>query len=167
MEQKEKHSIVFEEEQRFSQWVLWLFFALVIGDLVYAYFSDNAAKEDRLVGIVITCLVFCAFLFFKLKTRINAQGIYVQFVPFHRAERFYPWSGIALAEVRSYKPLREYGGWGLRGLGSNRALNVRGKMGIQLVFENGNRLLIGTQKGGQAKEAIDAFFKDMGHQPLG
>ena len=160
MEDNEKQ-VIFEEEQRFSQWGLWLFFALVLGDLLYTYISGNSEKEDRLVGIVITCLVFFAFLFFKLKTRINAQGIYVQFVPFHQAERFYPWSGIASAEVRTYKPLREYGGWGLRGLGSNRALNVRGKIGIQLVFENGNRLLIGTQKGAQAQEAIDALFKEM------
>jgi hypothetical protein len=158
MEANKSHSNDFKEEQRFTQWGLWLFFTLVIGDLAYTYFNGGNGKTDGIIGAVITCLVFLSFLFFKLKTRINQQGIYVQFVPFHRQERFYPWERIQEISIRSYHPIREYGGWGLRGLGSNRALNVKGKVGIQLVLTNGDRLLIGTQEGEQARKAIDAFF---------
>lgn len=48
--------------------------------------------------------------------------------------------------VREYKPILEYGGYGIRYSFSGKAYNVRGKMGLQLKFKDGGKLLIGTQK---------------------
>jgi hypothetical protein len=81
-----------------------------------------------------------------LNTEIYTDGIYVRFRPFHSKPRFYPWSEIAHCEVRKYKPLLEYGGWGIRKGFGGTAFNVRGNMGLQLVIKGGKRVLIGTQK---------------------
>jgi hypothetical protein len=50
----------------------------------------------------------------------------------------------------------EYGGWGIRKTfsGKGTAYNVKGKNGLQLVFKNGDRLLIGTQKAEELKETL-------------
>lgn len=50
----------------------------------------------------------------------------------------------------------DYGGWGFRfGLfGKGRALNVSGNKGIQLVLTDGTRLLIGTNKPDEARQAL-------------
>ncbi|MBK8703741.1 MAG: hypothetical protein IPN33_08970 [Saprospiraceae bacterium] len=55
---------------------------------------------------------------------------------------------MAKVYVRQYKPIAEFGGWGLRYSmsGKGRALNVSGNMGLQLEFKDGKKLLIGTQK---------------------
>ncbi len=77
---------------------------------------------------------------------IKTDGIYVKFFPFHMSFRHYPWDQIHKSYVRKYNPILEYGGWGLRGLGKNRALNVSGNQGLQLELEGNKRLLIGTRK---------------------
>ena len=50
----------------------------------------------------------------------------------------------------------EYGGWGLRYgfFGKGRALNVSGNTGLQIEFNNGKRLLIGTNKPRELKEVL-------------
>jgi hypothetical protein len=58
--------------------------------------------------------------------------------------------------VRKYKPLLEYGGYGIRGFGNNRALNIAGKTGLQLIFKDGRKLLIGTQKGLEMIEMLNS-----------
>jgi hypothetical protein len=73
----------------------------------------------------------------------------------------YSWDKIAKSFVRQYNPIIEYGGWGLRlGLfGKNRAYNISGKEGIQLVFHDHKKLLVGTNKPEEATNAL----KKAGH----
>jgi hypothetical protein len=97
----------------------------------------------------------------KLITNINREGIEVKYIPFHRHPRFYIWDSIERADVRQYRPLIEYGGWGLRGIGKNRAFNATGNIGLQLVFKDGKKLLIGTQKPAE----IEAVLASLGKMP--
>jgi hypothetical protein len=57
-----------------------------------------------------------------------------------------PTSEIRLAEAVKYRPVREYGGWGIRGLGRRRAVSTRGDLGVLLTRNDGTTLLIGSQK---------------------
>ena len=50
-------------------------------------------------------------------------------------------------EVVSYRPLADYGGWGIRsGRDGERVLNARGNRGVRLDLADGSRLLIGSQR---------------------
>ncbi len=42
--------------------------------------------------------------------------------------------------------MKEYGGWGIRYGMKGMAYNVSGNRGVQLEFETGKRLLIGSQR---------------------
>ena len=55
---------------------------------------------------------------------------------------------IAKAYVRTYSPLGEYGGWGLRYSlsGNGMAYNVSGNKGLQLELSNGKKVLFSTNK---------------------
>ena len=53
----------------------------------------------------------------------------------------------------------QYGGWGIRGFKSNRAYNVSGKIGLQLEFKNGDKLLVGTQNGQEMNDVLVHLFK--------
>jgi hypothetical protein len=94
------------------------------------------------------------FLSMKLETLVREDGIYVRFSPIHRKHRVYLWQDLEQVYMRKYEPLGEYGGWGLRGLGNNRALNVSGNVGLQLVLKDGRRMLIGTQKAEELSEVL-------------
>jgi hypothetical protein len=58
------------------------------------------------------------------------------------------------AEVRTYSPLREYGGWGIRGPRKRRAYNVSGDEGVQLVLVDGCVVLIGSQRANELADPI-------------
>jgi hypothetical protein len=42
--------------------------------------------------------------------------------------------------------LKEYGGWGIRMGRNNKAYNVSGNIGIQIIFNDESKLLIGTNE---------------------
>lgn len=95
-----------------------------------------------------------------LETEIRENGVYVRFNPFHRKFLFFPWEQISKSFIREYRPIVEFGGWGLRGLGQKRALNVSGNIGLQLELTNGDMLLIGTQKGTEIAEVLNKLGKN-------
>lgn len=98
------------------------------------------------LGALPVLIAVALFFSLRMTTEVRTDGVYVRFAPFHRKFRRFGFDELASFEVRSYRPLREYGGWGLRGFGRNRALNVSGNRGLQLVFEDGRRVLIGSQQ---------------------
>lgn len=82
-----------------------------------------------------------------LKTSATEKGVYYRYIPFQFKTHEITWDKVDSAYVREYSPVHEYGGWGFRGSRKyGNAINLNGDMGLQLVFKNGKRLLIGTQK---------------------
>ena len=59
-------------------------------------------------------------------------------------------------EVRTYRPIREYGGYGIRYSSKGKAYNVSGDRGVQIELLNGERLLIGSQRADELWRAIQA-----------
>ncbi|WP_445749523.1 hypothetical protein [Polaribacter sp.] len=159
---------VFKEEQRFTQ--LWLIILIIfsslvpIGVVISEYQKDeNALSIEMLLVIILVILVPLAIIFlFKLSTRIDEQGIHYQFFPFHFSDRKISWNEISKAYVRTYDPIGEFGGWGLKGgnlfnKSKGKAINVSGDIGIQLELKNGKKLLIGTQKEAEAKSVLQTY----------
>jgi hypothetical protein len=159
---------LFTETQKFRQWWLWLIIlctnVLIILIIWFTVIKGGAGKELSNVELVLVLaigpLLSIAFLILpKLETRIQEDGIYVRFFPFHLSFRHYSWNDISQAYVRKYSPLGEYGGWGIRfGFGNGKAFNVSGNMGLQIHFNNERKLLIGTNKPGE----VEAVLKSMG-----
>ncbi|MEN9958718.1 MAG: hypothetical protein RLZZ474_962 [Bacteroidota bacterium] len=147
----------FNETQRFTQWWLWL---ILIGSWVLLI--STLATEPRqttisyILSLGVGLLLPVFFWQMRLVTRITAEGIYVRFIPFHFKEQFYPWDSIESAQVRTYSPLKEYGGWGIKyGFnGQGKVYNVAGNQGLQLIFKSGEKLLIGTQKPTEIQAAV-------------
>jgi hypothetical protein len=152
---------MYTETQRFTQWWLWLILIGVWSSMVYSIITappqtDNAVYVSFGIGILLPLL----FWQMRLITRITEEGIYVRFIPFHFKEKFFPWETITASYVRTYSPLKEYGGWGIKyGFnGQGLVYNVAGNVGLQLNFKEGEPVLIGTQKG----EEIKAVLAELG-----
>lgn len=77
-------------------------------------------------------------------------------IRFGRRTRFrIPLKNVVRAYARTYHPMREYGGWGIRyAPNQSRAFNMRGDRGVQLVLRSGQRVLIGSQTPEELAEAI-------------
>jgi len=155
----------FSETQKFNQWWLWL---ILIGlNALFVFFAfEQIVAESRFGNLSATdvvLLVVTAFMFllnilffnFRLETRIQTDGIYVRFFPFHKSFKHYSWEVIDQSYVRKYSPIREYGGWGIRIGTKGNAFNISGNQGLQLEFNNHKRLLIGTNKAEELAAVLD------------
>lgn len=162
---------VFTEVQRFSQWWLQLINLGLLVFLLYVLYQWFFAKEATgnvtandttgqlvvLFSVVITPLLL---FFIKLESTIDEIGVHYQFLPFHFSRKTIRWSKMNRCHIREYNPIREFGGWGLRGsFGKNKAYNVKGNKGIQIVLKTGDKVLIGTKKKTESQQVIDRYFK--------
>lgn len=156
--------MTFQEEQRFNQRWLWILIILtdIIPFIVIAFFlAKAAAAANWAIGPLLGFLAFVVFavglpLFIrwtKLITEVRNEGIYIRFVPFIR-RRLIPYDQIQSCEARACSPIGEYGGWGIRWGPSGKAYNMSGNRGVQLVFKDGKRLLIGSQRADELAAAI-------------
>ena len=169
----EEKVIIYREEQKFAEWVRGLVYvtmSLAVLLSVFALKKEFAgyyppATKDLIIaviaGIGVPIAIAVLFVFFKLETEVRLDGLYIRFIPFHIRYKRFAADDLSECYARQYKPIREYGGWGIRcGLsGRGRAYNVSGNKGVQLVFKDGRKLLIGSQKAGKLEQAIRSIMK--------
>ena len=166
------NSIKFEEVQRFRIWWAWL--AVIALNILFIYaivqqvilgkpFGTKPASDLLLMLIGLIPLGFLFFLMsVKLKIKIRDTGIYYRFYPFQFKETFIEWHALRDAYIRDYNSFHEYGGWGIR-IGSpkvGRAINTSASSnkGLQLQFNNGKLLLLGTRRPDEIKLIIDTVI---------
>jgi len=146
------------------RWLVYVSMGLSVGFSVFALqkeFTGQRSSETweiflaGLAGIGIPVAIMALFLFLKMETEVRPDGLYVRYAPFHiHFKRFGP-EDLSEYYARRYKPIREYGGWGIRcSFRNGKAYNVSGNRGVQLVLGNGKKLLIGSQKADELAAAI-------------
>jgi hypothetical protein len=166
----------FREEQRFRQLWVWLlilplsagmigFFAwAVVEQLVRGHPVGNQPMSDLMLMIVgpllIALMAGLLWLMWaaRLVTEVRDDGIYIRFFPFHRDFHGFLWDEIESFEVRTYRPVLEYGGWGIRFGSGGKAYNVSGNRGLQLTLggSRSGRVLIGSQRPDELALAVES-----------
>lgn len=157
--------ISFRETQRFTQVWIWVLVACVAGIGWWALvqqiildqpFGNRPAPDAAVIAIWLLCGVGLPLLLAtcRLVTEVRSDGLYVLYLPIHLRWKRFPFADIAACEARTYRPLLEYGGWGIRWGPGGWAYNVKGNEGVQLVLSAGRRLLIGSQHSDELAEAI-------------
>jgi len=165
-------SAAYREVQRFSQ--VWIWVLIILSSLVllgiFGYgavtqlilgrpFGDPPMPDWLLAVLVafsalVAVVMPCLFRAVKLVTEVRDDGLYVQFFPL-RVRRI-AFADIEQCEARTYRPLWEYGGWGIRWGFHGKAYNVSGNRGVQLTLTGGKRLLIGSQQADELADAVRA-----------
>jgi hypothetical protein len=158
-------SALFHEEQRFRQtWIcplvllptglIWYVF---IGQILLLRPMGQNPAPDWMVwalfflfGLALPWMMFAL----RMSVTVTHEALYVRYFPFLTSR--IPVGVIERCAPRTYSPLGEYGGWGIRGFGKNRAYNVSGNRGVQLVLVSGRRLLIGSRRPEELAVALRA-----------
>lgn len=144
----------FEEVQRFRQRWVWAAFGLLAAYAVVTVALNDvwAPLAALLVGLPVAALALLYVA--ELRTEVDAEGIHVRFVPFHRTPRTIPFEEVVEYEAVEYDPVREYYGWGIRrGLGG-WAYNVSGNEGVHVEREPKVDVLVGSQRPGELEDAV-------------
>ncbi|MFZ1528576.1 MAG: hypothetical protein WAT19_07495 [Ferruginibacter sp.] len=155
--------IHFREEQRFTQWWLWLLlitiaFIPVLGiyqQLVKKVpFGDNPMPDGGLILFTIFTLgILVVFRLICLRTTITSTEINIRFFPF--LSRTIRWEDIKSAKIVNYG----FAGYGIR-YGSRHGViyNTRGSEGLAIEKKNGEKLVIGTQKKDEINKIISQLL---------
>jgi hypothetical protein len=165
------------EEQRFTQsWVWFLLIAttliatipLVIGIYWQEVLGKPWGNHPGSTGLLVFVLCFVAvlmstliLLFYKMHLiiEIRQDGIWFRYPPLSGKWAVVKKEEIERFEVKIYKPVIEYGGWGIRGNSKNKAYNVSGNNGLQIYLKNGKKILLGTQKKQAINYAMEILMK--------
>ena len=153
--------LLFEEQQKFTQWWLWLLLATVAIVPFYAFFqmlfiSDDFGEnllsdKSVLVTFLVFMIVIVFFLVVKLKTEIDQEELRLRFLPF--TKKTVKWSDVKSARVLKYGFV---GGWGIRLFTHyGTVYNTKGNKGLAIELENGDNFLIGTQKQEELSTVIE------------
>lgn len=71
-----------------------------------------------------------------------------------------PYRDILGVEAVVYRPIREFGGWGVRGTGKRRAWTARGNQAVKLALSGDRELLVGTDHPLRLAERIRAAVRE-------
>ena len=94
------------------------------------------------------------FYLLELRTEVLPDGVHARFYPLP-GFGVIPFANIEKCYVRQFRPIMEYGGWGLRFSRHGTAYIMRGKVGVQLELKDGKKVLIGSQRSEELQQAIE------------
>ena len=105
-------------------------------------------------AVVFPVLAIAWLLLVKLETEVCEDGVRLRFHLLWFPKTI-PWDRIESAEAVVYRPLVQYGGWGIRrGWGGEWAWNVSGSDGVRLQLRGGKSFLIGSARAERLAAAI-------------
>ena len=173
------NEIIFREVQRFRNtifmyivvffflFILFIFGYGIVTQLVFhKQFGNNPMSDFGLIltgsfSVVISTTLFLLFFLGNLEIIITPNGLFYKYFPFINKLRKIDKSSIKNYQVRQYKPIREFGGCGLRYNYKTKTscYNIRGTMGLEIELVNGRRIMLGTQEPHEIKKSMDELFR--------
>ena len=162
------------EVQRFQQPWLWIVVGalsgLIIGVFGYGLvqqlvfgrpWGDHPLSDTALLVVAaINILAFgiglpLSLMLLKLVTEVTRHEIFIALSPIVR--RHIRFQEIRSLRAKTYRPIRDYGGWGYRaGRKGSRAYNARGDRGVEIELRDGRIVMIGSQQA----EALERAIRD-------
>ena len=165
-----ENKTTFHEEQQFRQ--TWVWIILIVPTIILWYIAtqelilgNTVGNSNMSKGIMIVFWfgfgVLFPLFFYKLKliTQMRQDGLYIKFVPVHFSFKKIQLDNLKRHYVRTYNPIGEYGGWGIKYGKNGKVFNVSGDHGVQLEFTDRKNILIGSQRPEQLNSTIEQYLK--------
>ncbi len=144
--------VYFREEQKFEWFwtVVWLVPVAMIG---YGLYQEVISSILLWPALVVTVVVAVWINRLKLITEVRSDVLWIHFVLLW-PERSIAWNEIQRADAITYRPVKDFGGWGVRWAARGVVYNARGKRGVRMVLVSGERVLVGSQRAEDLARAI-------------
>jgi hypothetical protein len=152
---------MFREEQYFD-WRVYAMIASVEVLTALAMLKGSTWSSELLLGLAVGTglLLFFAVLLLHMTTEVTPADVRVWFgwIPVYR--RVVPLGDIRRVELVSFRPIADYGFWGVRsGRDGDRALIARGNRGVRLELVDGSLLVIGSQRAEELSQSIQSALR--------
>jgi hypothetical protein len=160
-----EEQVLFEEVQRFRQPWVW---AVVLGiaalqwwgfvqQIVLGIPFGNKPAPDSVMALLFLVFGIGLPLFFRvlrLEVRAVPGELQFRFFPLHLHWRRVPCDEIAHVEAISYRPIRDYWGWGIRWGRYGQAYTVSGDRGLLVTRTSGRTFLLGSRRPEELEAAL-------------
>ena len=151
----------FKESQSFNVFIIT---AITLTIIILIYFSTNGALLSQPApAIMFMCIGFGISIFLllmRLHYKIENNVFMYKSSPLHLSWRNIPISSITEVASITYRPIVDYGGWGIRyGYKGEWAYNMRGNKGVRIKTIDGKRIMFGSQKADELQKAIETIMK--------
>ena len=138
-------------------WV-WLTLTLTLGLSLFLYLGLREAVHDEAPTVIwvwdliwvpsIAVIVAVILLLARLEIRVDDAQVLIRFGFVHLIDREIPRKNIERAEAITYRPIRQFGGWGVR-RGRLRdkltgVYSIRGSTGVLVTLAEPMRIAFGT-----------------------
>jgi hypothetical protein len=167
--------VLFSEKQQFRQW--WNILLILVATVPAMIFTGYSLYQQMVNGIqvgdtpapnaflaifiVVMMALLWTYLAMKLEVWIDQEGIHYRFWPLIFKERLISIHEIQRYEIRQYRPIIDYGGWGMKkSFKWGRAYNISGNIGLQLYLNNNKKVLFGTQRQQAILHAMDTVMAE-------
>lgn len=134
--------------------IAWAFF---LAQVVSGIPVGNRPTPDMVVWVIwaafgIAFPAVCALM--RLEVRVTDDRLEFRYFPLHPAWRIVSLDDIRKVESTSYRPIREFGGWGIRFGRRGRAFTVSGTGGVWITLRSGREFLLGSRRPDDLADAL-------------
>jgi hypothetical protein len=139
---------LYREEQTFD-WRVYAAIAVVEGLTGLGLTRGQIWSLDFALGLIIGLVLLVLLVVFLLymTTEVVPNGIRVAFGWWPTYQRMIAIDNIASVEVVTYRPISEFGFWGIcTSRDGVKAFIARGNRGVRMELADGSRVLIGSQR---------------------
>ncbi|MDE2678587.1 MAG: hypothetical protein OXI76_11835 [Gemmatimonadota bacterium] len=100
-----------------------------------------------LVGISVALLLVLSLTvaFIRLDVEVRADHIFIAFGPVHLIRKRIRFSEIESVRGLTYRPLVEFGGWGIRPRPRRTAWTIRGNQAVAVTLKSGRQIYVGSE----------------------
>ena len=154
-----------EEQKMLNSWLVLPIVVLVAGVAWWGFveqvvlgnqWGNNPGPDWVLWLMLVLFGIGFPVFFMSLRLIVEVHGDYlsIHFTPFTR--RKIAFENIEDAKTRSYHPIREYGGWGVKGWSHRKmAYSVSGNQGVDLQLRDGTSVMIGSREPKRLERALE------------
>ena len=141
-------------KQRFRN--IWIWTLIILLNIFLVYCLISQIVFDKPVGnhpvsnlaLFIICLIPFALLILLLimylRVDVTKDEILIEYFPFLKKRILM--SEISDIKQVTYRPVQDYGGWGIRYSTKGTAYTIHGNQGLELKLISGKNILIGINK---------------------
>ena len=114
------------------------------------------------VGVVMLLVLALTAAFMRLDVEVRADHIFIAFGPVHLIRKRIHLSEIESVRGLTYRPLVEFGGWGIRWRPNRTAWTIRGNQAAAVTLKGGRQIYVGSEHPQRLAGAIHTAMRTAG-----
>lgn len=114
------------------------------------------------LGAVLLFPLLMTLCFLRFDVEVRADHIFMAFGPLHLVRKRIRYGDMESVEAVTYRPIREFGGWGIRPTGQKTAWAIRGNQAVRVILRSGKQVYVGSRFPRRLVGRIEPRLRDRG-----